>query len=161
MEINKIHGDIFNYILNNTDNTIILPHVCNSFGGFGAGFVISLTKKFPVVRKKYLDWAKGDLEEDNEFALGNVQFVEVNVNPLIIVANMVAQTLGENRPLKYNMLSKCMDAVTQFCKKYNNPEIHCPAFGSGLARGNPQFIEHLIEDCWLNNNIPVTMYIFP
>jgi hypothetical protein len=36
-------------------------------------------------------------------------------------------------------------------------EIHAPKFGSGLAGGNWNFIENLIEDIWID--IPVYIYV--
>jgi len=169
-KINKIHGDIFEHIFAKK-YPIILPHVCNSYGIFGAGFVVPLVKTFPLVMERYLEWFKGKTPYGKtcysslgfNFALGNVQFVQVQENPVICVANMIAQNLGGKRPLRYNMLAKCMDAVGEMAIKstWENVEIHCPSFGSGLAGGNENFIEELIKDCWLDYNIPVTMYIFP
>jgi hypothetical protein len=37
-------------------------------------------------------------------------------------------------------------------------EIHAPKFGAGLACGNWDFIEELINECWIGRGIPVTIY---
>jgi hypothetical protein len=40
-------------------------------------------------------------------------------------------------------------------------QIICPMFGSGLAGGDWNFVEKLIEDCWLRRDIPVTVCYLP
>ena len=164
MKIKYIEGDLFSPLLNDKEpGAIVIPHVCNNQGAWGAGFVVPLGRNFPIVKQKYLQWA--DIDEinlsDPIFGLGSTQFV--NVNDKIFVANMVAQTLGGNRPLYYNYLSKCMDEVASFTLKRtecreNEARIICPAFGAGLAGGNWPFIEQLIQDCWIKRNIQVTVY---
>jgi hypothetical protein len=133
----------------------------NDCRAWGSGFVVPLGRKFPEAREKYLGWCdtKGyDMPYSNypRLGLGNTQFVEV-VKDKITVANMMAQTLGGTRPLYYNYLSKCMDEVAVFASK-KNARIIAPMFGSGLAGGNWEFVEALLEDCWLDNDIPVDIY---
>ena len=53
-----------------------------------------------------------------------------------------------------------MDAVAEFAID-ENARIVCPMFGSGLAGGNWLFIEKLIEDCWLDRLIEVTVHYLP
>jgi hypothetical protein len=144
-----------------------IPHVCNNLGGWGAGFVIALTKAFGDLP---MDTYKLDVSND---CLGKVSFALVGDNT--IIANMIAQDgyldgRKNPRPLKYDALVKCMDAVAEdilIKKSLYQVEhdvlhitIHCPKFGSDLAGGNWEFIEELIEDCWLNKGIDVTVYEF-
>jgi hypothetical protein len=154
MFIKYVKGDMFGPLLERIHRTIVLPHIVNSKGAWGKGFVVPLGRTFPLCKEKYLEWSK-----DSTFGLGKTQIVDVGQN--IHVCNMVAQILGGPRPLFYNHLSRCLDDVAKFVLEQDNPEIVCPAFGSGLAGGNWKFIESLIEDCWLRNNIPVTVYYLP
>jgi hypothetical protein len=165
MSIKYIEGDMFGPILADTDHgPIILPHVCNDRGAWGAGFVVPLGRNFPQARQSYLAWEDNKLRQDLKFpvfGLGETQFV--NIDDKIFVANMVAQTLGGVRPLFYNHLARCMDAVANFVKERNDAREHaarivCPAFGSGLAGGNWLFIEQLIHDSWIKQGIQVTVY---
>lgn len=163
--IEYVEGDLFGPIAENKDpNPIIIPHIVNSLGAWGKGFVVPLGRAYPTSRQNYMSWFNGTLQKVNatgRFGLGQTQFV--NIDDKVFVANMVAQSLGGPRPLFYNHLSRCMDAVTAFVKERNDAREHaariiCPAFGSGLAGGDWSFIEQLIQDCWLQNNIPVTVY---
>ncbi len=141
-----VEGDLFAALDRN--KKILLPHVCNNVGAFGAGFVVPLGRAFPVVRNEYLAGY-------SNFSLGDTQFVKVDEN--LTVCNMIAQTLGGMRPLFYNKLVSCMEEVAQRAVD-TDAEIVCPAFGGGLAGGYFKFIEQLIEDCWCKRSIPVTVY---
>lgn len=161
MKISYVEGDLFQHIFAIKDNRpIAIPHVCNDIGAWGAGFVVPLATHFPVTREAYIKWHKAKINEDGQFALGNTQFVRVQ--PTITVCNMVAQhDLGGVRPLRYHHLAKCMSDVADRMKNPPVAEIHCPMFGSMLSGGNWLFIEELIQDCWLEQGIPVTVYYLP
>ena len=161
------HGDLFENIAAITE-PIVIPHVCNDIGRWGSGFVVPLGKKYPTTREAYLEWYREWYRDDNApsshlFQLGETQFIHVASN--IVVANMVAQHgvrgAGGDRPLRYNALAKCMDSVGRYVRPQHlqpNYEIHCPMFGAGLAGGNWDFIEQLIQDCWVKRDIKVTVH---
>lgn len=148
--IKYITGDLFEIIKPLSHQKLVIPHVCNIHRVAGAGFVIPLQKHFPFslieYKSKDTDWNLGNL---NLYKQGNVT-----------IANMIAQVLGGQRPLYYNALSKCMDQVAEYCLK-EGVQIIAPMFGSGLAGGNPEFIEDLMVDCWIRKNIGVTVVKFP
>ncbi len=161
------------------DERIVIPHVCNNLGGWGAGVVLAISKAFGDFPRNAYQWGLEHSQEKGE--LGNVYDAWINrkkgENPPstikydIMIANMVAQKgyIGKNnpRPLRYDALAKCMTTVRQNILSTNrNPifsnipisGIHCPKFGGDLAGGNFEFIEELIKDCWLNYGIDVTVY---
>jgi hypothetical protein len=166
--ISYINTNIFDntkQIISNKDkgSTIIVPHVCNNLGVFGGGFAAQLGNKYPVVKQNFELLG-------NKIPLGKVQYITIATENTykhhIIVANMVAQNgiigTSNRRPLNYEALVKSMCAVRQFILDFNKThdtrtEIHCPKFGSGLAGGNWQFIENLIQDIW--SDIPIYVYI--
>ena len=173
-------GDLFKGT--DGDETIFIAHVCNDQGAWGAGFVLPLAKAYPGSRQGYLAWAgKAATEFPNEavftphFELGQVQLVKVQEEgPTIYVANMLAQTLGGSRPVFYNHLARCMDTVAwavqgKTVAGTSNPlfahepegRIICPLFGSGLAGGDWNFVEELIQDCWVRQGIDVTAFYLP
>lgn len=160
MDINYIEGDLFANLPN--DKNVVIAHVCNNKGGWGSGFVIPLAKWNPQTKQEYLDWFNlgdnwdtgAEYPTTGPFRLGEVQFVKKDN---ILTANMVAQTLGGVRPLFYNKLVHCMEKVANVAVK-RKCEIYAPLFGSGLAGGNWEFIQCLIRDIWLNNDIPVTVF---
>ncbi len=53
----------------------IIVHVCNDKGGWGKGFVVAVSKRWPEPEAQYRRWSKEGGEAP--FALGQVQFVEV------------------------------------------------------------------------------------
>jgi len=153
MKIQYVEGDLFAGIKEEKD-PIFICHIVNCKGGWGAGFVLPLAKNFPQAREEYVK-----LFTTSGLILGQTQFVKVQENPAIIVCNMIAQTLGGERPLFYNHLASCMDAVAE--KVPDGGKIICPLFGSSLAGGNPMFIRELMLDCWIKRGIPVTVYYLP
>lgn len=153
MNITYIEGDLFAAIKNSQDS-IIIPHVCNDVGAWGAGFVVPLGRQFPSSRDEYLKWHRG-----KDFRLGEIQTVQIDN---ICVVNMVAQhSVGGPRPLRYPALGKCIESVRDFIKSSFIGAIHAPMFGAGLAGGDWNFIEQMILDGWVNQGIPTTIYYLP
>lgn len=140
--IKYIKTDLFEYI-KDTKEQIIVPHVCNNKGKWGTGFVVPLGINYPRVKESYLC---------------NIKRLKLGENDLVFIdnklfVNMIAQTLGGNRPLYYNKLAQCMDLICS----YPSNRIIAPKFGSGLAGGNWDFIKELIEDCWIKRGFDVTI----
>lgn len=147
-----------------TNCTIIMPHVCNNVGAFGAGFAKAIANEFPIVKENF------HLLGPSESRLGKVQFVTALDNHTsknkIIVANMIAQNglinSKNRRPINYGALAYCMGDIRKFYNiilsksEENTVEIHAPKFGSGLAGGNWNFVSDLINDIW--DDIPVYVY---
>jgi hypothetical protein len=162
--IKYVCGDLFKPVKAIAEtHTVIIPHCVNDRGAFSSGFVLPLGKQFPEAKDAYYLWKAAYagqyptlVNEFPPFALGETLFVPVA--PQIIVAHMCAQTLGGVRPLYYNALVKCMDAVGKYAEE-NKAKIIAPAFGSNLAGGDFKFIEQLIQDCWMRDkDLDVTIY---
>lgn len=50
----EIKQDIFEYLLyKNTEEPVVIPHVCNNMRGFKRGFALEVRKKYPIVAEKY------------------------------------------------------------------------------------------------------------
>lgn len=154
---------------------IVIPHVCNDLGLWGAGFVLALTRAFgPVPEQSYLNWSKGKKDSPAEkkfikysnklggFELGETQFVKVNTT--LVIANMVGQqgvrTDSPRPPIRYGALGRCMRSVREVAKGAK-AEIHCPMFGSDLAGGKWEVISEMILEEWTDHGINVTVYEFP
>lgn len=134
------------------DGNKIIVHVCNDIGGWGAGFVLALSRRWDAPEKAYRSLSKEDLK------LGNVQLVRVEED--IVVANMIGQHLcwAENGkpPIRYNAIAKALKEVNEHAVA-NNATIHCPRFGAGLAGGDWNMIEKIIRDAV---TVDVTVYDF-
>ena len=65
----------------------IIVHVCNDVGGWGRGFVLAISKRWPEPEERYRSWSHGGTEQP--FALGEVQLVHVKES--VWVANLIGQ----------------------------------------------------------------------
>jgi hypothetical protein len=142
---------------NNQGCSIIIPHVCNNIGLFGAGFASAVRNRYPIVATNFELLG-------NKTKLGYVQYVSVKKDDKtqheIIVANMIAQnniiSKKNSRPLNYEALVRCMINIRNYITENSikdKIEIHCPKFGSGLAGGNWLFIKDIIDDVWSDNSV--------
>lgn len=128
----------------------LIIHVCNNKGAWGGGFTGSLSHKWKQPEYYY--------RRKRRHILGDVQFVQVKDENRhnIIVANMIAQVLGDKTGvnLRYVSLYKCLIAVNEYAIKHNCT-IHAPRFGAGLGGGDWNLIEQKI-----NRAIDVPIYIY-
>lgn len=127
------------------DGQKIIAHVCNDAGGWGRGFVLALSKRWPEPEQAYREWAR---TFGYSLPLGAVQLVLVDDG--LMVANMVAQhhwtfdTEG-NPPIRYDALAHALGAVAQEAQ-VTDASVHMPRIGCGLAGGKWEIIEPLIEE---------------
>lgn len=162
-----IKGNIFEHIPKKNDKRIVIPHCVNDIGGWGSGFVLAINKFSPLPKEEYLKWFNKQITKfnkhtsfsslDYDFSLGECQNVYCGNN--VCISNMVGQhkTIKTvNKPVKYWALAHAMRNIA-----YNKDcfdEIWTIRFGSGLAGGRQDFIEELINEIWVEQNIPVTMF---
>lgn len=142
----------------------IICHVCNDIGGWGAGFVVALSRRWPEPERAYRDWHGGRRPDDMTFALGAVQFV--GVQPDITVANMIGQHGVARRgragvpPIRYESIRQALQLVADHTA-IHQASVHMPRIGAGLAGGDWTTIEQIIEDELCGRSVPVTVYDLP
>jgi len=150
MEINYLHGDATNP---QGEGNMIIPHIVNDLGAWGAGFVLALSKKWNAPENVYRLNAKHD-----NIQLGTIHTIQVESN--IYVCNMVGQHgIGYDKgvpPIRYDALKQCLIEVNKLAININ-ASLHCPKFGAGLAGGNWSEIEKIIEE---TITVPVYVYEF-
>ena len=124
----------------------IIAHVCNDEGKWGKGFVLALSKKYPLAEEGYRAWFKNPNDFGLKPKLGHIQIVSVNKS--IIVANMIAQKgiapANGVPPIRYPELKKCLGSV-HYQAHNNNLTIHMPRIGSRLAGGKWEIVEECIN----------------
>ena len=139
--------------------TKMICHVCNDLGGWGKGFVLAISKRWPEPERQYRDWHAG--RNKNDFALGAVQFVQVE--PYIWVANMIGQHGmkhgSSGPPIRYDAIEKCLQKVAAKATELK-ASLHMPRIGCGLAGGEWARVEPLILANVCAAKIPVTVYDF-
>ncbi len=139
-----------------------IVHVCNNSGGWGAGFVLALSKRWPDPEFNYRAWYRGLHDRvtcKNPFRLGNVQPVQVEDD--IWVINMIAQNgYGQKKgiPLRYDALEKCLAKVAEDAR-VAGASIHMPRIGCGLAGGKWEQVEEIIQRTM--GDLDVFVYTFP
>lgn len=137
----------------------IIAHVCNDRGGWGAGFVLAISRRWRAPEKAYRDWFAS--KSNRVFGLGETQLVQVE--PGTWVANMVAQDgygTDESIPLRYGALRKCLAKLADEAER-NKASVHMPRIGCALAGGSWSEVSKLIESELIARGISVTIYDFP
>lgn len=157
MGINYIQGDA---TAPRGDDPRIIVHVCNDIGGWGRGFVLALSKRWKEPEERYRAWSRG--EETVPFALGQVLFVEVE--PKLWVANMVGQhdmhTIDGVPPVRYEAIREGLGRVRERATS-EGASVHMPRIGAGLAGGEWEMIEKIIEETLIDCGVEVTVYDLP
>jgi len=146
--------------------TILIPHVVNNIGAFGAGVAKTIKQRWPQTEKDYRFWL--DFFSKHQRSILGQSFsslVHCTDKLIIVVVHMFAQEgvrrPQNNQPLNYQHLQSCMNGVPEFGVVLNQPfTIHCPKFGAGLGGGSWEEIEKMIRNTWCAQNIPVTVYSY-
>lgn len=135
----------------------IILRVCNDIGGWGRGFVVALSKRWPEPEQSYRGWHRGD--EKTPFALGEVQFVQVSET--IWVANLIGQrdvrSVGGVPPVRYDAIQKGLRRVAEEAQRLN-ASVHMPRIGCGLAGGKWEDVGKLVESELVKIGVAVTVY---
>lgn len=163
--MNKIEYVVGDATLPLSGNTII-AHCCNNIGGWGAGFVIPLAKQYPQTEQMYREWHKvgvmgieyiDDLWRSIKFELGETQFVKTYAG---YVANIIGQdgiaSHGSIPPIRYDALRKGLRTVAQEAQ-YRHCDVQMPMIGAGLAGGNWEIIEQIIDEELAQKGVKTTV----
>ena len=158
----------------NDNAIVVIAHIVNNLGGWGAGFVLALSKRWPEPEAAYRGWFENDKRQahsgpqNSTFELGRVQFV--SVGPDTIVVNMLAQDgyVGPNNPVAvdYAALRDCLAQVSAeivfdiAIGDHDAVELHMPRIGCGLAGGDWNMVEDIVEEV-VSDVINVVVYDLP
>lgn len=162
------------------DGTKIIAHICNDMGGWGRGFVLALSSRWPVEKGSsspeacYRRWKKQNHVE-YPFVLGQIQTVWVE--DTTFVCNMIAQR--DYRPLQqgktllnipninYSSLLECLTRLKiELYRALNEQDfepndkisINMPRIGAGLGGGDWTKIEKIINSVFEATELPVYVY---
>ena len=151
MPLKHIAGDVTDPI-KFVDN--VVAHVVNDAGKYGAGVSGAIAKRWPEAEKYY--------RAQHKYANHKVKLGEVlwsAPDPHLLVAQMVAmrgvRSFGKPKPIRYEALEECLVKVAKAARVLPAPDdrasfehvaIHMPRIGAGLAGGDWDHIEPLIEE---------------
>ncbi|MFJ9814943.1 macro domain-containing protein [Streptomyces sp. NPDC101151] len=135
----------------------VIAHVCNDIGGWGKGFVLALSKRWPEPEAAYRAWHRH--RAGNDFGLGAVQLVQVE--PYVWVANMVGQrgirTGSKGVPVRYEAIGTALGRLADEVIELG-ASVHMPRIGCGLAGGKWSRVSPLITERLVSRGIAVTVY---
>jgi O-acetyl-ADP-ribose deacetylase (regulator of RNase III) len=154
----------------------LIVHICNSFGGWGRGFVLALSRRWRAPEFAYRAWSRDGVWVDEvtrkvydkhkgeytgetrtydfqtKFGLGRVQYIQVEKD--IEVANMIAQ----NDRVQYFAVERGLKRIARWATR-RGQTLHMPRIGCGLGGGTWDRIEPLIsEQC---KGLEVFVYDLP
>ncbi|MER6222835.1 macro domain-containing protein [Streptomyces sp900105755] len=135
----------------------VIAHVCNDLGGWGKGFVLALSRRWPEPEKAYRAWHRD--RANNDFGLGAVQLVQVE--RYIWVANMIGQrgtrTGSKGVPVRYEAIDAALAKLADEALE-RGASVHMPRIGCGLAGGKWSRIEPLIAERLVGRGVAVTVH---
>ncbi len=124
---------------------VIIAHLCNHVGAWGAGFVLAVDDLSLAAKYAYKALCK---HHNGNVPLGTTQFVEILPN--VWIANMIAQngvdkSIDQNGCLvDYKALDQCLRTVFDRAVRLEC-NVHIPSgMGSGLAGGSERMIHDII-----------------
>ncbi|GGY37486.1 macro domain-containing protein [Streptomyces tanashiensis] len=138
----------------------IVAHVCNDLGGWGKGFVLALSRRWPEPEAAFRRWHRE--RAGNDFGLGAAQFVQVE--PYVWVANLVGQrgtrtARSTGVPVRYEAIDAALGRLADTAVELG-ASVRMPRIGCGLAGGSWAKIEPLVLRRLVERGIPVTVYDF-
>lgn len=156
MEIQYIKGDATSP---QAKGIKIIAHICNNIGKWGKGFVMAVSKRWSEPEKEFRRWHQNRAE--NDFGLGSIQLIKVDA--YTYVANMIGQQ-GIKRgskgvPIRYEAVESCLEQLAEEAQRLN-ASVHMPRIGCGLAGGNWNEIEPLIQKTLIASKVHTIVYDF-
>jgi len=137
----------------------VIVHICNDVGGWGKGFVVAISKRWPEPELKYRAWY--EQRSENAFALGAAQFVQVEDS--VWVANLIGQRGLRPKdgvpPIRYDAVRSGLSQVAAFALEHG-ASVHMPRIGCGLAGGTWNAMEPLVTEELVARGVDVTVYDF-
>ncbi|MFC3573924.1 macro domain-containing protein [Streptomyces yaanensis] len=135
----------------------VIAHVCNDIGGWGKGFVLAVSRRWPEPEKAYRAWHRE--RASNDFGLGALQLVQVERH--VWVANMIGQrgirTGSKGVPVRYEAIDAALARLADEASALG-ASVHMPRIGCGLAGGKWARVEPLISERLVGRGVAVTVY---
>lgn len=144
--IKYIKGNILN------SNAEILAHGCNCLGGFGAGIAKQFSFSYPKSKQMYLKKFNS-----SGWELGDVQLIFDNNKIIANCATQISYGREKKVYVDYNAIEIVFKKLYKYSKE-NNKSIAIPKIGAGLAGGNWEIIEKIINNIFTDKEILV--YVF-
>lgn len=151
-------GDIF-ADAERHDIGVVIAHVVNNVGAFGAGFAAAVAKRYPHVRTHYyanFSW----------YNLGQILLRDAISDARVVVANLFAQdglpSKDNPQPLRYMKLRDALFELRELLADIDEPyEVWMPRIGTGYGGGDWNLISEIIDDTLVRTGLKVVVYDLP
>lgn len=130
----------------------VIAHGCNCFLAFGAGIAPQIKAKYPDAYTADCATVKGDIKK-----LGTISFTE-STKPIIVNIYSQYDTNGRRQgkmDLDYNALRSGIKLMKE---RYSGKRFGMPMIGSGLAGGDWNIIEKIIEEEMRGEYVTIVRY---
>ena len=137
----------------------VVVHCCNDLGGWGKGFVLAVSKRWPEPERAYREWYRG--RAGNDFGLGAIQVVQVKPDTWVVnaIGQRGTRTGSKGVPIRYEALEACLGKVAEEALRLG-ASVHMPRIGCGLAGGKWERIEPIVVEALVAKGIETTVYDF-
>jgi O-acetyl-ADP-ribose deacetylase (regulator of RNase III) len=147
--IRYIDGDL----VRDAEKFDVIGHCCNCFNTMGAGIAPQIKHKFPEAYAVDCETIKGD-----ENKLGTISYTE---NSTPIVVNLYGQYDYTGRrsgkmDLDYDALRSALKAMKE---KFSGKTFGMPMIGAGLAGGDWNVIEKIIQEEMIGEYVTIVRYV--
>lgn len=147
--IRYIDGDL----VRDAENYEVIAHCCNCFCTMGAGIAPQIKHKFPEAYEADCKTQSGD-----ESKLGTITYTE-NTTPIVV--NLYGQFDYTGRrsgkmDLDYDALRSALKAMRE---KFTGKTFGLPMIGAGLAGGDWNVIEAIIEEEMRGEYVTIVRYV--
>lgn len=131
----------------------VIAHCCNCFTNMGAGIAPQIKHKFPEAYAADCETQSGD-----ESKLGTITYTE-NTTPIVV--NLYGQFDYTGRrsgkmDLDYDALRSALKAMRE---KFTGKTFGLPMIGAGLAGGDWNVIESIIEEEMRGEYVTIVRYV--
>lgn len=159
-----VQGDATQPILGDSEFNVIV-HCCNNIGAWGAGFTGALDKVYPEAGVRFRKWTSPEPAfSDPPYVLGAVQIIPTR-RKQVFICNLVGQNgiRGPKNPtpIDYEAIKNGFSELLEFLRCYadrTSSIIHMPRLGAGLAGGDWNQIEILVQQEFVDKGYTVIVY---
>lgn len=140
-------------LLDDSHNFEVIGHCCNCFHTMNSGIAPQIKAKFPEAYTVDCMTPKADINK-----LGTISFTE-NTSPIVVNLYGQFDYTGRRRnemDLDYDALKK---ALTLMKEKYTGKRIGLPKIGAGLAGGDWNVIERILQDVFAGEYVTIVNYV--
>lgn len=138
----------------------VIVHGCNALGVMGAGVALQIRNKWPNVFEVY-----SLRHKVFGLALGEVIPVATIDGKIIVNAITQLDVARSNNPLAvnvdYNAVHRCYEIINKKVLDWEVTSVAMPMVGAGLAGGDWNIIENIINDTATNYTPVVYKYVPP